>query len=824
MSLNAYCKCLLTGILIAIASTSFGQVRAKAANEILLEMRKFNVLGKVLYIAAHPDDENTRLISYLSKDRLYETAYLSLTRGDGGQNLVGTELGEAIGVLRTQELLQARQLDGGQQFFSRAVDFGFSKSAEETFRFWNKEAVLSDVVWIIRKFQPDVIITRFPPDARAGHGHHTASALLAQEAFKISAQKEAFPKHFAEGLQPWQAKSLYWNTGTFWQKDLDSLLQKNDGSVLKLNVGTYNPLLGKSMTEIAAEARSMHKSQGFGSALSRGDQWEYLQWMAGDKVRQDLMEGVENSWQRVPALASMDDKMNEIIKNFDPQAPDKSLPALVALHRLLEKSETTWVAQKREDLTKIIFHCAGIYAEAIAQDYSLAQGEAIQVKLNLIHRSQSPLVLDKIILPQRDSLLRQALNPNTNYTYSYTLADKALPYSQPYWLAKPYRHLYQSEASYLAIPDNKASISLTLRLLLYGQGFDLEVPLSYKRTDRIAGEQFRPFVVLPAAGIRIENEVVVFADKQAKEIQVSVEAYQAGLQGRVRLALPSAWRVEPAEIPFQMKYKNQFQKFTFKVYPPAQAQSDTLRAEVLCQGQVLGQSVQWVEYPHISPQVLLKEARAKVIRLDLKKKSKRIAYVPGAGDEVGEALRQMGYQLTVLPAEAIAGTKLSDFDAIVVGIRAYNTEKALLSANEYLLRYVAEGGRLLVQYNTSMDMLLKDIAPYPIKFGRGRITEENAPARLLNPRHPLWQGPNRITEADFEGWVQERGLYFAESWDKAFEPMLSWQDQGEAPQEGGLLVATHGKGKYIFTGISFFRQLPAGVPGAYRLMANLLDL
>ena len=802
---------------------SVAQYRPITSSEILLKIKKLNVLGSVLYIAAHPDDENTRLIAYLSKGELVRTGYLSLTRGDGGQNLIGTEFGEAIGILRTQELLEARKLDGGEQFFTRAVDFGYSKSADETLKLWDRKKILADVVWHIRRFQPDVIITRFPADKRAGHGHHTASTILANEAFELANDPKAFPEQLNE-VNLWKPTRIFWNTGRFWEKDLDAKLAKKDGSAIALDVGKYNALLGKSYNEIASLARSKHKSQGFGARLWRGEQLEYLVHTGGSKAQETIFEDIDLTWNRVKGGKSIGVQIEAIIADYDIQNPEKAIPALVKLYKALDQIEDTyWRTQKKKEVQEVILDCAGLYVEAVTSDYTAQPGAKITVQTTLVNRSETALTLQKVRVGGKDSTVNQPLMKNQSLSLSNTqrLMDKQI--SQAYWLEGSYQYLYDiKDRQRMAQPENRPALLVEVTLALNGLTLTESIPVQYKWVDSVVGEQFRPIIITPSASLKLMDEVLVFPSNTPKKVSISVQALQDNFEGNLKLNAPKGWQITPQEVRVAIPNKYQEVQYSFTVHPP-QTSSEGQLSAILQKGEkTLSQSLELIEHPHITKQTFLREAKAKVVRFDLKRGIKKVAYIMGAGDKIPESLQQVGYEVTRLAADKLLTTNLSQYEAIMIGIRAYNTEKGLISSNQKLLDYVRAGGTLLVQYNTSFDMLLQDIAPYPIQFGRGRVTEEDSPVKFVDASLPVLQTPNRLSTQDFEGWVQERGLYFAKQWDSKFKPVIAWNDQGEQPLEGGLLVAPYGKGYYIYTGISFFRQLPAGVPGAYRLLANLL--
>ncbi|MBC8112655.1 MAG: PIG-L family deacetylase [Verrucomicrobia bacterium] len=823
---------------LLVSFTTIAQVRSKSASEILQDIKKLNTIGSVLYIAAHPDDENTRLIAYLSQEKHLRTGYLSLTRGDGGQNLIGTEFGEGLGVIRTQELLEARKRDGGEQFFSRAVDFGFSKTFDETLNFWEREKVLADIVWVIRKFKPDVIITRFPPDARAGHGHHASSAILGAEAFAKAGDAKAFPEQL-KSVAIHQAKRLYFNTGSFFLKSED--LEKSD--LLRLDVGAYNALLGKSVNEIAAESRSQHKSQGFGVSLARGSQIEYFQYVAGEKASKDLFEGIDLTWTRLKGGANISQQLTAIEKNFDVNTPEKSIPALTELYKILKtglltSSDSFILNQKLTELEKIILACAGLYAEAVSESYTAVIGEKTKVKVNLIVRSDFRMTLKSLTvnhaIENPDTVFSQELSNNKVYSYNLVFDTGNRQISQPYWLTKPYKALYQVDSQELiGLPENLPTASVACTFTLpNNENLMLELPVQYKWTDRVEGEQFRPFIITPPLTANLSSEVLIFKDRQDQNLEISLLSHQKNLQGRVKIDLPQGWKSEPESVEFSLVNKEQAKKIAFKISAtnPFQKTESGLTSSFkvlfkLNTPNSWEEAFSWqvIDYKHITKQIIMNPAKGKLIPIDLKITDKKIAYIMGAGDEVPGGLRQIGFDVTDLPAAKILETDLSQFACILLGIRAYNTEAGLVSGNEKLLEYVKNGGKLIVQYNTNGDLLLPQIAPYKITFSRNRVTEENSSVTFLEANHPLLIKPNKLIDKDFDGWVQERGLYFAQEWADDFKPLLAWSDKGETPQKGGLLVANYGKGVYIFTGISFFRQLPAGVSGAYRLLANIIS-
>ncbi|WP_161888597.1 PIG-L family deacetylase [Pontibacter russatus] len=808
---------------------AWAQAPAKpSAAKVLQDLKKLNVLGSVLYVAAHPDDENTRLIAYFANEKLYNTGYLAVTRGDGGQNLIGPEIREGLGLIRTQELLQARRTDGGKQFFTRANDFGYSKNPEETFNIWDKEQVLADMVYVIRKFRPDVMVTRFPPDSRAGHGHHSASAILAEEAFDAAADPKRFPEQL-KYVAVWQPKRLLWNTGV-WSFGSQAEFDKYVDELLKIDVGGYNPLLGKSYGEIAAESRSMHKSQGFGSSGSRGTSLEYLKHTKGGRAEKNLFGGIDTSWGRVKGGEKVAKLIQKAIDSYNPAEPATVVPTLLAAKKELEKlPDGYWKRVKLEELQDVLQHAMGLYIEVTASDYAATPGQPVALRVEAINRSEVPVTLQSVMysFAAKDTTLNQPLKNNEPLTYTATAKlPKDMAYSQPYWLRKEGTvGMYAVESQQeVGMPENAPAAQATFSLQVSGQPLEVTVPVVYKRTDPVEGEVYRPFVVTPPVFVNLQENVYVFASQEPKQVQVLVKSGKDDIAGKVQLQLPKGWRAEPVSVPFDLKNKGAEQRVAFTVYPPQEEQEAALQAVATIDGESYSKGLNVIDYSHIPAQVTLPEAAAKIVKLDLKTKGQHIGYIMGAGDEIPASLRQIGYNVTLLQEGDMRLPRLQQFDAIIVGVRAYNTVDRLRFYQPTLLEYVKNGGNLIVQYNTSHNLVLPEIAPYPLQLSRERVAVEDAQVRLLQPNHPVLNTPNKITQKDFEGWVQERGLYFPTEWSKEYAAILSSNDPGEPARDGGLLIAPYGKGNYIYTGYSWFRELPAGVPGAYRLFANLISL
>lgn len=799
----------------------------RSSGEIYEAIQKLGTLGSVLYVAAHPDDENTRVITFLSKERKLSTAYLSLTRGDGGQNLIGPEIGNLLGLIRTQELLAARRIDGGEQFFSRAIDFGYSKTADETLKVWGRDQVLADVVWVIRKFQPDVIITRFPPDERAGHGHHQASAILAEEAFELAARADVFPEQL-KFVKPWQVKRIFTNTGRWWNTSID----ENTPGVATLDVGTYNNLLGESYTEIASRSRSQHSSQGFGSALRRGYAPEYFEFVKGDKADKDILEGVNTTWARVKGAEKIQALIQKALSTYNFREPAQSVQVLFEIREEIQKLENNvWKDRKLKEVNQLIQDCLGLYAEANASHYFTAHGDELRINFEFTNRSNTSVKLLSVKGYGKDSSMQTILKPNIPLTFRTNVSIKAdAGLSGPYWLAnKNEVGLFKVDNQLLiGNPENDPILSYKASFDIAGKKYDLDLPLTYKWTNPAKGELYRPFEILPPAVLNLNEPAYVFADDHPKDIEVLVRSNRKEpIELKVKLDLNANWRSEPEQHILQFNKMEEEQRISFKVYPSKEQLLSNISVKGYLNngnGTVCDRSIMTINYDHIPIQTLLPLAEARLVKIDLKRDAERIAYIAGAGDGVPAALGNMGYQVKELKNEEVSLSVLKEMDAVVLGIRALNTNPRIKYFMSDLLEFVRQGGNLIIQYNTSFELETGTFSPYPLKISRDRVSEEDANVRILKPGHRALNYPNKITEKDFEGWVQERGLYFPNEWSAEFDALLSMNDTGESAKNGSLLIAPYGKGYFVYTGLSFFRQLPEGVPGAYRLFSNLVSL
>ncbi len=818
-------KKIITTFLLLISIATFGQINQQpSAADIQLQLKKLNFLGAVLYVAAHPDDENTRIITFMANGRLAETAYLSMTRGDGGQNLIGPEMRDLLGLIRTQELLAARRIDGGTQFFTRANDFGYSRSVDETMKIWNKDEVLSDVVRTFRKFKPDVIITRFPADERAGHGHHTASAVLAQEAFDLSAKSNVYPDQVNE-FGVWQPKRLYTNTGRWWNTTID----ENTPGVAVINVGGFNSLLGESYTEIASRSRSQHKSQGFGSRGTRGEELEFLEWVKGDASTKDIFDGVNTTWSRIKNGDKVQPLVDKAIANFDSENPAGIIGDLFNIRREILKLENgVWKARKLKEVNMLIQSCLGLYVRVRADNYWVAPGAPVTCSIEIINRSSAEVAVQKISSPdiEFDSTINVSLRNNVAYTLKINQTVRnTQKYSDPYWLSNPHGlgMFTVADKSNIGKPENDPAMVAIFYLKVGSEDLVLNVPIDYSWTDRVDGERIRPVEITPPVFVNLSESVIIFKDNNPKSVSVTVKsAADMTLKGNVKIALPTGWKSEPMEQPFEIQKRGEEKVVSFTVIPSGGEITSVLKASAQVGDKQYDKSLHEINYDHFPIQTLLPVAEAKIVKMDIKRGGEVIGYIRGAGDDIPLALRTMGYQVWEMKDEEVTQENLKRVDAVVLGVRAVNTNERLEFVMPDLFAYVKEGGTLVVQYNTTV--AIDKFTPYPLALSRDRVTEEDAEVRILKPNHVVMNSPNKITTKDFEGWIQERGLYYPNKWDEKFEAILSMNDTGENPSDGSLLIAKYGEGNYVYTGLSFFRELPEGVPGAYKLFSNIMSL
>ena len=794
--------------------------------DMYLGLRKLNVLGSVLYIAAHPDDENTRLIAYLSKDKLFRTGYLSITRGDGGQNLIGDEQGIELGLIRTQELLAARRVDGGEQFFTRAIDFGYSKNPEETFTKWDKEKILSDVVWVIRKFQPDVIINRFPVTGEGGHGHHTASGILANEAFAAAADPSRFPEQL-KYVSVWQAKRLLWNTFNFGGANTT----RDDQ--LKIDVGGYNPLLGKSYGEIAAESRSQHKSQGFGVPAQRGESLEYFRATKGDQPVNDLLDGIDFSWKRVAGGEAIAKLIDSIAASFDLLHPEKSVKGLVRLFQSVKSlPEAYWRNKKLVEIQQLVEQCSGLFLDATTTEQFAVQTDSVKFNFSFNDRLGTNAILKEVKVDAFDSLMNQPLVKNRNQFFVKTLiVPVTKSVTQPYWLEN------KIETGYYTVKDQQkigqaevdAGYVASITVNIEGQDFIYDKKIKFKFTDPVRGELYEPFVVLPPVLVSVDEKNKISKGNNNFEGVLNLTGKKRGFQTSLNgVGRELADEVKVSYSPDKVEFSDKNKIIPVNYSIQANKDNDYSFAVDANNGRkdVYFLGLNEIKYDHVPYINYFTPATVNNKKLDLKTEGKKVGFIVGAGDKVPAALEQMGYEVTLLTDKELSKNGLDKFDAIITGVRAYNTNDWMNKHYDKLMKYVNEGGNLIVQYNTSNQIgpVRAKIAPYNFNITRTRVTDENAAVNFLKPEHPVFNYPNKITQDDFKGWIQERSIYHASDTSGKFEKLIGMSDPGEKSDDGSLLVAKYGKGWFTYTGLVFFRELPAGIPGAYRLLANIIAL
>ncbi len=810
---------------------TFAQAPKKlTSGEIFESIQKLNFLGSVLYIAAHPDDENTRLISYFSNDVKAQTAYLSLTRGDGGQNLIGPEIRELLGVIRTQELLAARRIDGGQQFFTRANDFGYSKHPDETLAIWNKEEVLNDVVAVIRKFKPDVIINRFNHKTPGTtHGHHTSSAMLSVEAFDLASDKNY--KTHSKNDAIWKPKRLFFNTSWWFYGSKEKFEKADKSNMLSLEIGTFYVDKGLSNSEIASLSRSQHQSQGFGSTGTRGKQTEYLEFLKGDfLINKNVFDGIDTTWNRVKGGNEIAEILNKVENEFDFKNPSTSIPELVEAYQLISKLKNEhWKTIKSKEIKNIIAACAGLYLEAVANSSSTTPNSKNILKIEATNRSKFNISLKSVRINPLNIIEEKSLQLKQNSPHLFSI-DVTIPSeinkTFPYWLSeKGTLGMYKvSDKALIGLPETPRAVFVNFILDFNGITIPFTKEVVYKYNNPTKGEIYKPFEILPEISASFNEKVYIFSDDNSQKIIVKVKSVKDSLQGNISLCILENWRVLPENHAFSLLQKGEEQSFKFEVFPPANQTEGIISPIIEIGNKIYTNELVEIDYNYIPFQSVVMPSEAKVVRLNIHKKGQVIGCIQGAGDVIPTSLRQIGYTVVELNDDDITTEKLQNFDAIVLGVRAYNTNERSKFHQKKLHKYVENGGTMIVQYNTSFRLKVDEVAPYSMKLSHDRVTDENSEVRILNPNHELLNYPNKITQKDFEGWVQERGLYFPSEWDTHFETILSMNDKNESPKNSSLLVAKYGKGNFIYTGLSFFRELPAGVPGAYRLFANMLSI
>tara|TARA_B110000305_G_scaffold132860_1_gene148306 strand:+ start:819 stop:3266 length:2448 start_codon:yes stop_codon:yes gene_type:complete len=790
-------------------------------DEIYVNLQKLYSLKRVLYVAAHPDDENTRALAYFSLGERAETAYLSLTRGDGGQNLIGDELSENLGVLRTQELLAARSFDGARQYFTRAVDFGYSRSAEESFLKWGKEELMSDVVLAIRKFRPDVIITRFPPDSRAGHGHHTASAILAIEAFEKANDPNYLPEQVAE-FGVWKTTSIYWNTSVWWGEDIEEKAQNSDKYLIQ-DIGGYNSLLGKSYNEIGTLARSQHKCQGFGGIIERGSRIEYFEHIEGARLKKSFFENNKDSWTNL-INTNFETKFQNLLKNFNFIESEKNIPSLFKLREgILGLKDSSFKTEKLALCNSIIVDCLGLHVEVVSNDYAYVGGTEVEVSMNLINRSACLVKLVGYELSgNKKQKTDDLLNENERFQKKIKFQFQE-PISGPYWLKNSFENIFEvTNRSDLGKPEEDPSAVGKIWILVDGLEMEIAIPVTYKWRDPSYGERRRKLISAPLYTVNFDQESVILKGKESKKIRMKIHGYEDEIQEFVNVVAPKGWKLSSNKIEFTLEDKHDEVWLEFDLIATDESRKGTLILTDKNGNKI--HSYTDITYDHIATQSIFREAKVECVNLNVLINPSKVAYIKGVDDVVPQAIEQLGFEVEVFEVSNLALLDLSSYSSVVLGIRIYNVHPELTNYHEKLYKYVENGGNLVMQYNTASRSLRElEFGPVPFKLSRNRVTEEDAEVTFLMAEHPIMTTPNKLIKKDFDGWVQERGLYFAGTWDESYSALFSWHDQDEDPVNGALIVANYGKGQFVYTGISFFRELPKGVEGAYRLLANILS-
>lgn len=829
-------KYIYLGLSYLFCLFTHAQINNSSSSDIYTSIQQLKNIHQVLYVAAHPDDENTHLISYFANHLNINTAYISLTRGDGGQNLIGPELKDDLGVIRTHELLEARKIDGAQQFFSRAKDYGFSKNPDETFSQWEKERVLYDLIFTIRKFQPDIVVNRFAHNTPGTtHGHHTASAILSYEAFEKAADPEVFPEQISQhGLSPWQVKKLFFNDSWFFYNNVDEFENADRENFIEIDIGQYYPLKGVSNGELASVSRSQHKSQGFGSLLNRGTKMEYLQQIKGmASANNDIFSNLPSSWSALTSSKKIDKKLKSIIKKFDFENPHYSIEDLIELKQLFasinDEKIRSLVNQKIETIDQLIYQCAGLHIELLSQQAFQSPGNSVQLKLNALVPNTTEIKLFNLKTPFQNKLNQLQKKLPENEILSIELAEvipNNYPYSNPFWLNIPTKDNFfeiEEEEKLLKAIDLSSTMA-ELQLEIEGEIIQINLPIEFKYNHPVNGENKDHFFVTPKVSLTNKNKVQVFTNEEWRSFEVDIKSYTENLSGQLHLEL-EGWNIEPSFYEIEQLQLNEEQSFSFKIQPKSDAISAKIQPYFIDEnGEKHNLKVGFLAYEHFPTRQLVAESTSQLIKIDAQTKGEKVAYLPGAGDEIAKAMKELGYEVEELKIEDLGQIDLSNFQGVVLGIRAFNVHDELAYKNKYLYDYVENGGNLIVFYNTSRGLKTQQIAPKKLVLDRGRVTDEKAKINFLKPEHALLQKPNKITETDFENWVQERGLYFAKDWDEDFQNLFSLNDPDEDLQEGSLLYLPYGKGNYIYTGLSFFRQLPVGVEGAYRLLANLISI
>ncbi len=808
------------GIFVCFCSAQ--QVRPSKSAEIYRELKTLKHLPKVLYLAAHPDDENTGLLSWLINEQNVETGYLSLTRGDGGQNLLGTEQGAALGLIRTHELLEARKLDGAQQFFTRAIDFGFSKNTNDTFKQWDADSITADVVWVIRKFRPDVIICRFPPTAAAGHGQHAASAVVAEKAFKLAGDKSAFPSQL-KYVDVWQPKRLVWNTFRFGSVNTTAENQ------MKANVGQYDAQLGMGYGELAGLSRSLHKSQGAGTQSVAGVRTEYFTPVLGDPAKASLFERIPMNWSE-KGINDLDELIDIVLLSFDYNHPDQSLHGLLMLRKkIAELQDLNIRKDKLAAIDHIILSCTGFMGEVVTNQAEAIAGNSYSFRLNVIARSATPVVLERVNwINQTDNLNRKVSGDSLLTIERKIQIPAGAALTEPYWLEKPAKNsatFSVANDTLIGLAENESALNVSLALKIGAEKFNVKLPLSFKKLDPVKGDVVEQLRIVPALDLSFAEPVYFAKEKEGLTVTLRLKANQYINYGNITFKIGDT----PIKTFTGINLPENSVSIKDFLIPAEdlskiKASQNKLEAVFSAENRTFNKGQVLIQYPHLPSLQYFVPAATWMLKGDIKVLAKKVGYIQGAGDLIPAFLHQAGLQVDVLTeADILNPTKLATYDAVVTGVRVINTEKRIKNWQPALKSYVENGGTIVMQYNTTQDMALQDFGIYPFSISGKRVTEEDAAVKFLIPNHKLLNYPNKITASDFSGWVQERGAYFPDKWDNKYEALFEMNDTGEEPLKGSTLYAKYGKGNFIYSPLAFFRQLPAGNVGAARLFFNFIS-
>ena len=803
------------------------QLNSQHSSDIYSRVQKLNVLGSLLHIGAHPDDENTSLISYFSNKYHIETTYLSITRGDGGQNRIGTELRDGLGLIRTQELLAARKIDGANQLFTTANDFGFSKHPDETLNIWNKNELLSQVVKHIRTIQPDIIINRF--DHRTpgkSHGHHTSSAILGLEAYKLSSDVNYFPEQL-KFLSVWKPKRLFLNVSWYFYGSQENFNKIKKNEFLKFDHSEFNSLIGLTYDQIAAKSRSQHKSQGFGrSPNPGGPQWGYLELIKGDLISSNNpFEGIDVSWNRLKGGEKIENLINKLLTDFDFEFPEKNLSALLNIYENIESLDNGyWRNLKLREVKKIISLCLGLNIQLNSESILGTPGSKETLNLKIVNPSNAKILFENIAINNVVFQIDSILTNNTLFEKKLDIYLKD-QISSPYWLIKDIGiGMYNVEKDHLkGLPETPSPVEAKLKVEINGTKLSMIFSANNRDTDPVKGEVVTPYTIIPKLTINLSQPVYIFPDSTPRQVPVSVTAHEDNVTGTLNLSVPEGWTVKPNQYLIDKQLKEQEKIYLFKVFSNNKNSSGVIKPIVNSNNNIYSNQLIKINYPHIPKQFIVKPSIAKAFGINLKNNIDEIGYIMGVGDKVPESLESIGIDVVNIDPLKITFDNIKNFKTIVIGIRAFNVIDELRFKNKILWEYAKNGGTLIIQYNTSRGLKTTDITPYKLILSRDRVTDENSKVSFLNKSHSIFNYPNKIEINDFNNWVQERGLYFPNIWDDNFKPLLAMNDINETRKRGSLLVASFGKGKIIYTGLSFFRELPAGVSGAYRLFINLLN-